>query len=76
MNDYSVVGVTCICRENHGYTTTPLISQAFLQYNCSEDQGNVRGVVRMLWLSNETFKSVVAATPLVSIDLIVENEQG
>lgn len=30
----------------------------------------------MVWLSSETFKSVVAATPLVSIDLIVENEQG
>lgn len=30
----------------------------------------------MSWLSNEVFKSVVAATPLVSIDLIVENEQG
>ncbi|MGM0855833.1 MAG: GDP-mannose mannosyl hydrolase [Pseudomonadota bacterium] len=30
----------------------------------------------MSWLSNETFKSVVTATPLVSIDLIIENEQG
>jgi colanic acid biosynthesis protein WcaH len=28
------------------------------------------------WLEASTFKTVVAATPLISIDLLVENEQG
>lgn len=29
-----------------------------------------------MWLSDETFKSVIQHTPLISIDLIVRNEQG
>ncbi len=29
-----------------------------------------------MWLSNDLFRSVVAATPLISIDLIVQNAQG
>ncbi|RLL35845.1 GDP-mannose mannosyl hydrolase [Acinetobacter cumulans] len=29
-----------------------------------------------MWLPNETFKSVIQHTPLISIDLIVRNEQG
>lgn len=29
-----------------------------------------------MWLSDETFKSVIQNTPLISIDLIVQNEQG
>ncbi|UYG06053.1 GDP-mannose mannosyl hydrolase [Halomonas sp. M4R1S46] len=29
-----------------------------------------------MWLNDESFRSVVAATPLVSIDLIVTNEKG
>lgn len=29
-----------------------------------------------MWLSDETFRTVVAATPLVSIDLVVENSRG
>nr|WP_067286623.1 GDP-mannose mannosyl hydrolase [Marinobacterium profundum] len=29
-----------------------------------------------MWLDSKVFKSVVASTPLVSIDLVVENEQG
>ncbi|WP_107852227.1 GDP-mannose mannosyl hydrolase [Oceanimonas marisflavi] len=29
-----------------------------------------------MWLDTNTFKTVVASTPLVSIDLVVENEQG
>lgn len=29
-----------------------------------------------MWLPNETFKSVIQHTPLISIDLIVKNEQG
>lgn len=28
------------------------------------------------WLDAETFQTVVASTPLISIDLLVENEQG
>jgi colanic acid biosynthesis protein WcaH len=28
-----------------------------------------------MWLSDETFKSVIQHTPLISIDLIVRNEQ-
>ncbi|MGV2950389.1 GDP-mannose mannosyl hydrolase [Acinetobacter sp. AGC35] len=30
----------------------------------------------MMWLPDETFKSVIQHTPLISIDLIVRNEQG
>lgn len=30
----------------------------------------------MMWLPDETFKSVIQNTPLISIDLIVRNEQG
>jgi len=29
-----------------------------------------------MWLEDDTFKCVVANTPLISIDLIVENEEG
>jgi colanic acid biosynthesis protein WcaH len=29
-----------------------------------------------MWLSDETFKSIIQHTPLISIDLIVRNEQG
>jgi len=29
-----------------------------------------------MWLPDETFKSVIQSTPLISIDLIVRNEQG
>ena len=29
-----------------------------------------------MWLPDETFKSVIQHTPLISIDLIVRNEQG
>jgi colanic acid biosynthesis protein WcaH len=29
-----------------------------------------------MWLSNELFRSVVASTPLISIDLVVQNSQG
>ena len=29
-----------------------------------------------MWLPDETFKSVIRHTPLISIDLIVRNEQG
>lgn len=29
-----------------------------------------------MWLSSETFSTVVASTPLVSIDLVVQNAQG
>ena len=29
-----------------------------------------------MWLSSETFCSVVTSTPLVSIDLVVQNQQG
>ncbi|WP_044874952.1 GDP-mannose mannosyl hydrolase [Pseudomonas sp. LFM046] len=29
-----------------------------------------------MWLSNETFRTVVASAPLVSIDLVVKNEGG
>lgn len=29
-----------------------------------------------MWLSDETFKSVIQHTPLISIDLVVRNEQG
>jgi colanic acid biosynthesis protein WcaH len=29
-----------------------------------------------MWLSNETFRTVVASTPLVSIDLLVQNARG
>lgn len=29
-----------------------------------------------MWLNDETFRTVVAATPLVSIDLVVENAAG
>lgn len=29
-----------------------------------------------MWLSDQTFKSVIQHTPLISIDLIVRNEQG
>ena len=29
-----------------------------------------------MWLSNDLFRSVVASTPLVSIDLVVRNAQG
>ncbi len=30
----------------------------------------------MMWLPDETFKSIIQHTPLISIDLIVRNEQG
>jgi colanic acid biosynthesis protein WcaH len=33
-------------------------------------------VVSEMWLDEETFKCVVAHTPLVAIDLIVENKKG
>ena len=29
-----------------------------------------------MWLSSDTFRTVVASTPLVSIDLLVQNSQG
>lgn len=29
-----------------------------------------------MWLTDETFRTVVAATPLVSIDLVVQNAEG
>lgn len=29
-----------------------------------------------MWLSDETFRTVVGATPLISIDLVVENSRG
>ena len=29
-----------------------------------------------MWLPDETFKSIIQHTPLISIDLIVRNEQG
>ena len=29
-----------------------------------------------MWLTDETFRTVVASTPLVSIDLVVENAEG
>ncbi len=29
-----------------------------------------------MWLSDETFKSIIQHTPLISIDLIVRNEAG
>lgn len=36
---------------------------------------NRRGLNKM-WLPDETFKSIIQHTPLISIDLIVRNEQG
>lgn len=36
---------------------------------------NLHGLDHM-WLPDETFKSVIQHTPLISIDLIVRNEQG
>ena len=30
----------------------------------------------LMWLSDDTFKTVIASTPLISIDLIVKNEKG
>ncbi|MFC5694259.1 GDP-mannose mannosyl hydrolase [Pseudomonas sp. GCM10022186] len=29
-----------------------------------------------MWLNSETFRNVVASTPLVSIDLVVQNQEG
>lgn len=29
-----------------------------------------------MWLSNDTFRNIVASTPLVSIDLVIQNAQG
>lgn len=29
-----------------------------------------------MWMDTETFQTVVASTPLISIDLVIENEQG
>ncbi len=29
-----------------------------------------------MWLSNELFRSVVDSTPLISIDLVVQNSKG
>ena len=33
-------------------------------------------MVNLQWLDNETFSEVIERTPLISIDLLVENERG